>query len=94
MGSGFESGKENFQMRAEINCDERIHAYVKNNREKISRWDSDEKEFHVYSRLNQFQVYVRARVSGRHHRQVCQGGECSGPRVQVVKIFQLIIKNI
>ena len=38
MGSGFESGKENFQMRAEINCDERIHAYVRNNRDKISRW--------------------------------------------------------
>ena len=37
MGSGFESGKENFQMRAEINCDERIHAYVRNNRDKISR---------------------------------------------------------
>ena len=34
MGSGFESGKENFQ----INCDERIHAYVRNNRDKISRW--------------------------------------------------------
>ena len=37
MGSGFESGKENFQMRAEINCYERIHAYVRTNRDKISR---------------------------------------------------------
>ena len=34
---GFESGKENFQMRAEINCYERIHAYVRTNRDKISR---------------------------------------------------------
>ena len=37
MGSSFESGKENFQMKAEINCGDRIHNYVKNNREKISR---------------------------------------------------------
>ena len=37
MGLGFESGKENFQMRAEINCGDRIHSYVKNNRDKISR---------------------------------------------------------
>ena len=37
MGAGFESGKENFQMKAEINCYERIHAYVRTNRDKISR---------------------------------------------------------
>lgn len=37
MGSSFESGKENFQMKAEINCGDRIHNYVKNNRDKISR---------------------------------------------------------
>jgi len=28
MSSGFESGRENFQMRAEINCGDRIHSYV------------------------------------------------------------------
>ena len=37
MGSSFESGKENFQMKAEINCGDRIHSYVKNNRDRISR---------------------------------------------------------
>ena len=37
MGSGFENGKENFQMKAEINCGDRIHDYVKNNRDRISR---------------------------------------------------------
>ena len=37
MGSSFESGKENFQMKAEINCGDRIHSFVKNNRDKISR---------------------------------------------------------
>merc|ERR1719458_2146914 len=35
MSSGFESGRENFQMRAEINCGDRIHSYVQNNRERI-----------------------------------------------------------
>ena len=35
MSSSFESGKENFQMKAEINCGDRIHSYVQNNREKI-----------------------------------------------------------
>ena len=35
MSSSFESGRENFQMKAEINCGDRIHTYVKNNREKI-----------------------------------------------------------
>ena len=35
MSSSFESGKENFQMKAEINCGDRIHTYVQNNREKI-----------------------------------------------------------
>ena len=37
MNSSFETGKENFQMKAEINCGDRIHNYVKNNRDKISR---------------------------------------------------------
>ena len=37
MSSSFESGKENFQMKAEINCGDRIHSYVKNNRKKISK---------------------------------------------------------
>ena len=35
MSSSFESGRENFQMKAEINCGDRIHTYVQNNREKI-----------------------------------------------------------
>ena len=35
MSSSFESGRENFQMRAEINCGDRIHSYVQNNRERI-----------------------------------------------------------
>ena len=35
MSSSFESGRENFKMKAEINCGDRIHSYVKNNREKI-----------------------------------------------------------
>eukprot|EP00090_Calanus_glacialis_P007449 TRINITY_DN15878_c0_g1_i2.p1 TRINITY_DN15878_c0_g1~~TRINITY_DN15878_c0_g1_i2.p1 ORF type:complete len:603 (-),score=178.26 TRINITY_DN15878_c0_g1_i2:5-1813(-) len=35
MSSSFESGKENFQMKAEINCGDRIHTYVQNNRDKI-----------------------------------------------------------
>ena len=37
MGSGFESGKENFQMKVEVHSDERIHAFVRNNRDRISR---------------------------------------------------------
>ena len=37
MNSSFETGKENFQMKAEINCGDRIHNYVKNNLDKISR---------------------------------------------------------
>ena len=49
MGSGFESGKENFQMRAEINCDERIHAYVRNNRDKISRWKYSQTNPEIFS---------------------------------------------
>jgi len=32
---GFEKGKENFQMEAEINCGDRIHTYVQKNRDKI-----------------------------------------------------------
>jgi len=35
MSSSFESGRENFQMKAEINCGDRIHTYVQNNRDKI-----------------------------------------------------------
>ena len=49
MGSGLESGKENFQMRAEINCDERIHAYVRNNRDKISRWKYSQTNPEIFS---------------------------------------------
>ena len=51
MGSGFESGKENFQMRAEINCDERIHAYVRNNRDKISRLKYFQTNHKIFSRI-------------------------------------------
>ena len=35
MSASFESGRENFQMKAEINCGDRIHTYVENNRKKI-----------------------------------------------------------
>ena len=50
-GSDFESGKENFQMRAEINCDERIHAYVRNNRDKISRLKYFQTNHKIFSRM-------------------------------------------
>ena len=35
MSGSFESRRENFQMKAEINCGDRIHTYVENNRKKI-----------------------------------------------------------
>merc|ERR1719319_997083 len=35
MSVNFESGRENFQMKAEINCGDRIHTYVEGNKPRI-----------------------------------------------------------